>query len=674
MDKILEFISTFRDLLFNTIMVFSLGFIYSATNLGFNISTKIGKILVGLFIGFITFIIMLFPWTLGQGLVFDTRTIVMAVTGLFFGPLTTFVSMIIPTIYRIFVGGSGVYSGVANILFAAMMGLLWNKYRKYLPKMSHYLEYYIFGILVNIMSLLVFIFFIEFPSGLQIATQMWMPYLLVFPFAIMLLAKVIENQKQRIISNETIQRQQILIQASIDATKKMEIFALDKDLNYIAYNKFHEYNMKKFNNTQIEMHKPFLDYIKNQEARIRISKSLNRAINSEAFDVEVLVEDHEEKYLSEKYAPIFNEMNDIIGVTAFIQDITDRKKYEASILYLSYRDSLTTLYNRRYFMEELPKLDHPDYLPLSVIVADINGLKIMNDAFGHQSGDLLLKKASNHFIDVFRDEKKIIRMGGDEFTILLPNTSNEEANYLLEKVKSQIEHDTVQGMHISVSFGVATKVKDENMNDIISNAENNMYAQKLFEVSSHRNKTIKTILSTLHEKNPREEQHSKRVSLICQKIGMELKMPKEQLRLLEAISELHDIGKIAIDDAIINKPGKLSESEWEMIKKHPEIGYRILSTSPEYSEIAQDILSHHERYDGLGYPRGLKGTEIPVRARIISLADAYDAMTSPRPYRAPLSKAEAVNEIKKYLGKQFDPELGALFIKLLESEDFNITQ
>lgn len=148
---------------------------------------------------------------------------------------------------------------------------------------------------------------------------------------------------------------------------------------------------------------------------------------------------------------------------------------------------------------------------------------------------------------------------------------------------------------------------------------------------------------------------------------------KEQIKLLEAISELHDIGKIAIDDAIINKPAKLDESEWEMVKKHPKIGYRILSTSPEYSEIALDILCHHERYDGKGYPRGLKGEEIPLRARIISVADAYDAMTSERPYRKPLSKEQAVDEIKKCLGTQFDPVVGDIFIKLVQDDNVDFS-
>lgn len=668
MDLILEFISTFRDLIFNAILVFSLGFVYASTNLGFNTSTKMGKTFVGLFIGLLTTLIMLFPWTQSQGLVFDTRTIVMAVTGYFFSPLTTIVSMIFPTIYRIFLGGAGVYSGIANIVFAALLGMAWHKIRIKLPSMNHFLEYYLFGLLINIMSIIVFIFFIPWPTGLESVKTLWIPYLVVFPLVIMLLSKVLENQNMRLLANQTIQRQKILIQASIDATKTMEIYALDKDFNYLTYNEFHKHNMHKYYHKLIKKGTNYLEYIENPNMRERLRTNIEKAFNGQAFGIDILLEIDHKKYLQEQYSPIYNEHNEIIGATIFSQDISERKNYEASILYLSYRDPLTTLFNRRYYMEQLPRYDNLIFYPFSIIVADINGLKIMNDAFGHSAGDKLLIKVSNHLRNVFKDEEKISRVGGDEFIVMLPNTPYDEAAKLIDKVKNQIENDSVQGMHISVSFGLGTKLKNESINEIISSAENEMYAQKLFEVTSHRHKTIKAILSTLHEKNPREEKHSKRVAYICQKIGIELKLPKEQIKLLEAISELHDIGKIAIDDSIINKPGKLDENEWEMIKKHPEVGYRILSTSPEYSEIALDILCHHERYDGKGYPRGLKGEEIPIRARIISVADAYDAMTSERPYRQPLSKEQAIHEIKNNLGIQFDPEIGDIFIRLIQDE------
>ena len=252
----------------------------------------------------------------------------------------------------------------------------------------------------------------------------------------------------------------------------------------------------------------------------------------------------------------------------------------------------------------------------------------------------------------------------------MPNSTLEQAELKVEQVRKKLEKHQIYGTKISVSFGFA--VKDEahpNMN-LLKDAEDNMYSHKLFEFSSHRNETIKAIIHALHEKNPREEEHSNRVSYICRAIGERLGMKQDDLNKLEAISHLHDIGKIAIDDTILNKPGKLSTEEWELIKKHPEIGYRILLNSTEYADIAEDILSHHERFDGKGYPRAIGGEDIPLRARIIAIADAYDAMVSERPYRKPLTHQEAILEILINKGTQFDPEIADVFIHLFSDEAF----
>ena len=191
-----------------------------------------------------------------------------------------------------------------------------------------------------------------------------------------------------------------------------------------------------------------------------------------------------------------------------------------------------------------------------------------------------------------------------------------------------------------------------------------MYNNKIYELYSNRSKTIQTILNTLHLINPREESHSRRVSELCLELGKAFNLHEDQLQLLKTTAILHDIGKIAIDEKILNKMNELSVSEWEQIKRHPEIGYRILATSAEYSEFAEDILYHHERYDGTGYPKGLQGNEIPWRSRIIAVCDAYDAMTSMRPYRISKTHEEAIEEIKKGRGIQFDPEIVDVFVNI----------
>jgi len=667
MQYIREALVIFNDLLNNAILLFGLGFIYAATNYEQQKNTPLKKILLGIIIGAITILIMMNPWRLGEGLIFDARSVLLGVTGLFFGGVTTAVAALLALIYRITLGGIGVYSGVLTIITTSSIGLSWHLIRKKLPHFKPFIEYLIFGLLIHVVTLLCF-FAIPWPISLDVIRNTALPYLTLFPLLTMSLALIVHNQKDRASIQSKIKKQQVLLQASIDATNAMEVFALDNELCYLSFNEYHFHSMDKYYRVKIEKGKKFLDYIENPKMYKRIHESLQIALTGKFHSCVSLVETSVEKYVEEQYSPIFDDEGIVIGVTVFSQDITDRKKYEQSILYLSYRDPLTNLHNRRYYSEELKHLDDLKYYPLSIITADINGLKIMNDAFGHDAGDQLLCTVSDQLIKVFKNESRVARIGGDEFVILLPNTSKEKALNMIEEAKQVLENTKINEMTISVSFGLSTKLSDEDVEDILKLAEDDMYSKKLFEVSSHRNETIKTILNTLHEKNPREEKHSERVSKICLKMGTALKMKSEEIKLLEAISNLHDIGKIAIDDAILNKPGKLDEKEWEQIKKHPEIGYRILATTPEYAEIAQDILSHHERYDGRGYPRGLKGDNIPLRARIISIADSYDAMISERPYRKPLTHQEAIEEIRTNLGTQFDPNLGRLFINLFSNQ------
>lgn len=198
-----------------------------------------------------------------------------------------------------------------------------------------------------------------------------------------------------------------------------------------------------------------------------------------------------------------------------------------------------------------------------------------------------------------------------------------------------------------------------------------MYKHKIIENEGMRGNTISTIINTLHEKNPREEQHSRRVSEICQKIGKEIGFSEIEVSRLKIIGLLHDIGKIAIEEGILNKPGKLTTKEWDEIKRHPDIGYRILSSSYDMLELAECILAHHERWDGTGYPKKLKGEAIPRVARIIALADCYDAMTSERSYRNALSKKEALTEIQNNSGIQFDPEIVSIFVEMVLAKQFD---
>ncbi|MFA9465465.1 MAG: HD domain-containing phosphohydrolase [Velocimicrobium sp.] len=351
-------------------------------------------------------------------------------------------------------------------------------------------------------------------------------------------------------------------------------------------------------------------------------------------------------------------------LAVIINNISKRKKMEEELQFLSYHDQLTGLYNRRYFDQVLKRLNHTKYMPLSITIADINGLKLINDSFGNMVGDQYIVKIADTLKKAYREDDTICRLSGDEFVVLSPKTEMNMAESLMQKVYKSAKKEKVNEMDLSISIGFSTKFKkDQSSLDVFKKAEDYMYRRKLYESPSMRGKTITTIITTLHEKNPREELHSRRVSQLCEKMGTILMFSEDKVKELKMVGLLHDIGKIAIDERILNKPDKLEKEEWEEIKKHPAIGYRILSTVNDLAEMAEYVLAHHERWDGTGYPKGLKGEDIPMESRIIAIADSYDAMISERSYRSALSKKIAIDELIKNAGTQFSPELVSIFVK-----------
>ncbi|WP_404354175.1 HD domain-containing phosphohydrolase [Exiguobacterium aurantiacum] len=348
----------------------------------------------------------------------------------------------------------------------------------------------------------------------------------------------------------------------------------------------------------------------------------------------------------------------------YIGDVTEKKKYEMEIEYLSYHDQLTGVKNRRYFDEALMTYDEPCYYPLALIVVDINGLKLTNDAFGHLVGDRLLIEATMTLKREIRGKDTVARIGGDEFVIIMPNTSRDEAILLSERL-SQLFHDkAIEGLPISASFGEAVKVDDSlSISEVFNLAEDRMYHHKVSEKQSRRHYSIQLIMRTLYEKIPREEAHSQRVAELSRQLGQAMNFTSAEVNELVTAATLHDIGKVAISNEILDKPGMLTEAEWREIKRHPEVSYNILSTVPEYGPLSEIVLAHHERWDGKGYPKGISGEQIPLAARIISIADTFDVMVTGRPYRKAKTLDEALAVIEEEAGRQFDPELVEVFFK-----------
>ena len=354
----------------------------------------------------------------------------------------------------------------------------------------------------------------------------------------------------------------------------------------------------------------------------------------------------------------------LVGAVVTFMDITDRKKSQEKILDLSYHDQLTGLFNRRYFDEELKRIDVEANLPITIIMADMNGLKLINDSFGHIAGDQALIRTAKILAGEFREADRIARYGGDEFVILLPKTDKTKAERIVNRIYGTVLQEKISSVSISVSIGYDTKSKaEENIFEIYKKAEDRMYRQKLVMSPQFKRNLVEAIMNEVHEKSESEAEHSNRVSELCEQTGRALKMADRELSILKNAAYLHDIGKITVDAKILNKQGRLTDLEWEEIKHHSEVGYRILSTVNGMAEIAEYVLSHHERWDGTGYPKGTKGTDIPLISRMIAITEAYEAMTSGRCYKSAITKEAAIVELRSNAGTQLDPELTELFIE-----------
>ena len=371
----------------------------------------------------------------------------------------------------------------------------------------------------------------------------------------------------------------------------------------------------------------------------------------------------------------FGAEGQIAGLIGISRDITERKKEQERIEYLGAHDIMTGLYNRMYYDSELDRIDSIPVLPYSIVMVDIDSLKLTNDIFGHIAGDKLIIQMAE-ILKKSCDRGLIARIGGDEFSILLPEVDEDELKDIINEINSELVRQQSLAKEtsalLSASWGFATKSRPEQtIAEIINSAEEHMYRRKLLKHQSIRSTLLSTIKELLYSKSNETMEHTERMTNLAKKLGTEVGLNESDMDALELMATLHDLGKIGISNQILSKPGELSTGEWNEIKKHPEIGYRIALTIPELQNIAGYILSHHERWDGKGYPQGLSKHEIPFISRLISVVDAFDAMTENRPYRKSISDEEAAKEILNNSGTQFDPEVVKIFLEKVLGLNFS---
>lgn len=351
----------------------------------------------------------------------------------------------------------------------------------------------------------------------------------------------------------------------------------------------------------------------------------------------------------------------------------ERNKAEARMNYLSQHDQLTGLYNRSVFEHHMVRFDHEQYHPVGIIVCDVDGLKLVNDTMGHDKGDALLVAAAEVINKSFRENDIIARIGGDEFAVLLPNTHEKQVERACQRIRDAFARYNAENpqLNLSISVGFAVSQGSITLTDLFKKADNNMYREKLHRKQSTRSAIVQTLMKALEARDFITEGHADRLQDLVVRIAAAIGLPDRSIADLRLLAQFHDIGKVGIPDRILFKPGSLTTEEAIEMRRHCEIGHRIALSAPDLVPVADWILKHHEWWNGKGYPLGLEGEEIPMECRILAIADAYDAMTSDRPYRKALSHDQAVAELRRCSKTQFDPLLVHSFIQIIE-RDSNI--
>ncbi len=407
-----------------------------------------------------------------------------------------------------------------------------------------------------------------------------------------------------------------------------------------------------------------------------VFKTFNRVFISgkseRGFTLETVRKDGSSAYGELSISPVKNKRGNIVGFRGVARDITERILFERKLEHLSMHDQLTGLHNRAFFEQETAELEgkSAEY-PITMVSVDLDDLKLVNDSLGHEAGDRLLKAAAEILKEAVRTSDTLARVGGDEFTAVLPRTGKEGGETIAARIRKRVEQYnlTSDQLPLGLSIGVATaETKEQSLMETFKQADDYMYRDKLHRNNRARNTTVEALLTALAERDYITEGHAQRLSDLCRRIGEKINLASHQLSDLALLSQVHDLGKVGIPDHILFKNGALDDEEWETMRLHSEKGYRIAKTSTDLSGIADLILKHHERWDGSGYPLGLSGVDIPIECRILAIVDAFDAITNDRPYSRAKSSAEALEEIKRCAGSQFDPYLVEVFLSICKKE------
>jgi diguanylate cyclase (GGDEF)-like protein/putative nucleotidyltransferase with HDIG domain len=369
-----------------------------------------------------------------------------------------------------------------------------------------------------------------------------------------------------------------------------------------------------------------------------------------------------------------------------VQEERDRAEQKQTELEaIASKDDLTQLQNRRFFyrrLEEELESAARHRRPLSIVMIDVDDLKLLNDEFGHQVGDIVLRQFARILNRHAGPNYVTARLGGDEFAVIMPDTDRRAAEQFGWRLWDELGATPIyESGHASIYLGISAGIGGypwggHDLEEVLHWADTKLYANKLerkgFKRANAANfdnrlaaAVVEVLSAALDVRDRMTHRHARRVARMAVAVARQMGLGDDEVMQIEFAAALHDIGKIGVADGILRKEAPLDEEEWREMRRHSELGYEILKGIDFLQNAAEIVYAHHERYDGSGYPRGLIREEIPLGARLFAIVDAYDAITSRRPYRPASSRELACSEIERNSGAQFDPVLVDAFLKVI---------
>ncbi|HKM08716.1 MAG TPA: HD domain-containing phosphohydrolase [Sphaerochaeta sp.] len=663
------------DIVFNILLLLILSVVYSTYPFKNYKKLFSHTPFVGIILGFLGILLMLNPMVVEQGVQFDARSIIVGVSAMTFGFVPSLIGATIMAAFRLIIHGKGTFTGIAVIYGSFAIGSIWRKFRfKKVSSRQHYLglEFLLVGFVTHF-SMYLCMFLLPEEIHVIIFRDLTIPILVYYPIGFSLLCLLLFNQAHRVSTINELRKSEhqfktIFNQAPIGMSLTNLITGEIRNVNQ-SYLNFLGLEREEAIGENWNKFTHLADKDQSAELTEKMRMGERGPFN---LDKRFIKKDGSVVWGNLSLCVFEPSDEDTLESLCMTIDISERRDEEDKVRYASTHDALTGFYNRTHFEEQINNFSSEGKLPLAVAFGDVNGLRIINEAFGREQGNLLLQRIAVIIKDRLGEQNYVARVGGDEVALIFFNTPIGEAELIIRGIREQVSEMLVMdSVRTSVSFGLCEMTKaEDDINEVIKYAEKDVDARKLMESPHMRGRAVYAIINTLHEKNKREELHSRRVSDFCEALAKGLEMSEWQVAEMKLLGLMHDIGKIAISESILNKEGKLTDKEWQEMKRHPEIGYRILFSVEDMAGIAGYVLAHHEHFDGNGYPKGLKGFEIPLQSRIVAIADAFDAMTAERTYRTRVTPQDAAKELKKHAGTHFDPALARTFVEKFLNMDW----